>query len=77
MDIAYERTKKLLNEKREQLELVAQELLKKEVIFQQDIERMIGKRPYEKQPVAIEEATPTPMLDPLNEPKVEDNKITS
>jgi cell division protease FtsH len=77
VDIAYERTKKLLNEKREQLELVAQELLKKEVIFQQDIERMIGKRPYEKQPVAIEEATPTPMLDPLNEPKVEDNKITS
>jgi cell division protease FtsH len=75
VDIAYERTKKLLNEKREQLELVAQELLKKEVIFQQDIERMIGKRPYEKQPVAIEQATP--MLDPLNEPKVEDNKITS
>ena len=43
----------------------------------QDIERMIGKRPYEKQPVAIEEAPPTPMLDPLNKPKVEDNKITS
>ncbi len=75
VDIAYERTKKLLNEKREQLELVAQELLKKEVIFQQDIERMIGKRPYEKQPVAIEEVPPTPMLDPLNEPKVIDSSL--
>jgi AFG3 family protein len=75
VDIAYERTKKLLNEKREQLELVAQELLKKEVIFQQDIERMIGKRPYEKQPVAIEEVPPTPMLDPLNEPTVIDSTI--
>jgi cell division protease FtsH len=75
VDIAYERTKTLLNEKREQLELVAQELLKKEVIFQQDIERMIGKRPYEKQPVAIEDVPPTPMLDPLNEPKVIDSSI--
>jgi AFG3 family protein len=75
VDIAYERTKKLLNEKREQLELVAQELLKKEVIFQQDIERMIGKRPYEKQPVAIEEVPPTPMLDPLNEPTVIDSTV--
>ena len=65
----------MLIEKREQLELVAQELLKKEVIFQQDIERMIGKRPYEKLPVAIEEAPPTPMLDPLNEPKVEDTSV--
>ncbi len=75
VDIAYERTKKLLNEKKEQLELVAQELLKKEVIFQQDIERMIGKRPYEKQPVAIEEVPPTPMLDPLNEPTVIDSTV--
>ena len=73
VDIAYERTKKLLIEKRAELELIAQELLKKEVIFQQDIERMIGKRPYEK-PVVAEEATPTPMLDPLNLPKVEDNQ---
>jgi AFG3 family protein len=75
VDTAYEKTKKLLNEKREQLELVAQELLKKEVIFQQDIERMIGKRPYEKQSLAIEEVPPTPMLDPLNEPKVEDTSV--
>jgi AFG3 family protein len=74
VDIAYERTKKLLIEKREQLELVAQELLKKEVIFQQDIERMIGKRPYEKQ-VVVEEVPPTPMLDPLNEPKVIDSSV--
>jgi cell division protease FtsH len=64
-----------LQDKAAELELVAQELLKKEVIFQQDIERMIGKRPYEKQPVAVEEATPTPMLDPSNEPKVIDSNL--
>ena len=75
VDIAYERTKLLLQDKAAELELVAQELLKKEVIFQQDIERMIGKRPYEKQPVAVEEVTPTPMLDPSNEPKVIDSNL--
>ncbi|HRG59552.1 MAG TPA: ATP-dependent zinc metalloprotease FtsH [Bacteroidia bacterium] len=55
IETAYERTKKLLIEKRNELELVAQELLKKEVIFQTDIERMIGKRPYDKTHVIIEE----------------------
>jgi cell division protease FtsH len=54
---AHERTRKLLVEKRNELELVAQELLKKEVIFQTDIERMIGKRPYEKSHLIAEDKT--------------------
>jgi AFG3 family protein len=45
---AYQFTKGLLGEKREQLEIIAQELLKKEIIFQQDLENLIGKRPFEK-----------------------------
>lgn len=46
IDKAYKRTKKLLWNKRQSLESVAQELLQKEVIFQQDLERLIGPRPY-------------------------------
>ena len=46
VDSAYKRTRKLLWNKRRQLERVAEELLKKEVIFQQDLERLIGPRPY-------------------------------
>ncbi len=46
---AYERSKKLLSDKREQLEIIAQELLLKEIIFQQDLETLIGKRPFDKQ----------------------------
>jgi len=46
IDSAYKRTRKLLWNKRKQLERVAEELLKKEVIFQQDLERLIGPRPY-------------------------------
>ena len=43
---AYEHTKKLLLSKRSELEIVAKELLEKEIIFQTDLERLIGPRPY-------------------------------
>ena len=46
---AYERTKNLLTDKNEQLEIIAQELLEKEIIFQSDLERLIGKRPFEQE----------------------------
>jgi cell division protease FtsH len=45
---AYLRTKELLIEKREELEKVAQELLKKEILHQSDLVELIGKRPFEK-----------------------------
>ncbi|QQS29504.1 MAG: ATP-dependent zinc metalloprotease FtsH [Sphingobacteriales bacterium] len=50
INTAYERTKALLIEKRQQLELLAQELLKKEILFKDDLERLIGKRPYDEHP---------------------------
>ena len=43
---AYQRTINLLKEKKDQLELIAKELLKKEILFQSDIEKLIGKRPF-------------------------------
>ncbi len=46
---AYERTKKLLSDKKAQLEKVAGELLDKEILFQSDLERLIGKRPFERE----------------------------
>lgn len=45
---AHKHTYELLNEKREELEKVAKELLKKEIIYQADLEKLIGKRPFEK-----------------------------
>lgn len=48
IDQAYERTKSLILEKKEEVELVAQELLKKEIIFKEDLIRLIGKRPFDK-----------------------------
>jgi len=49
VDEAYQRTITLLTEKKEQLEVVAQELLEKEIIFQSDLEDLIGKRPFDNQ----------------------------
>jgi cell division protease FtsH len=43
---AYIRTKELLTSKMRELELVAQELLQKEILFQTDLERLVGKRPF-------------------------------
>ena len=43
---AYERTKNLLIDKKEQLKKIAKKLLEKEILFQNDIEILIGKRPF-------------------------------
>ena len=45
---AYEDTKALLRSKSRELEAVAQELLKKEILFQTDLERLVGPRPFGK-----------------------------
>lgn len=49
IQICYDRAKKLLQDKKDKLEIIAKELLKKEIIFQNDLERLIGKRPFAKQ----------------------------
>jgi AFG3 family protein len=49
IDEAYLRVKGLLQLRRNELEIIAKELLKKEVIFQSDLEQLIGKRPFDKQ----------------------------
>ncbi|MFY0688799.1 MAG: ATP-dependent zinc metalloprotease FtsH [Cyclobacteriaceae bacterium] len=46
---AYQRTIKLLTDKKDKVEIIAKELLDKEIIFQSDLERLIGKRPFEKE----------------------------
>jgi cell division protease FtsH len=43
----YDRTKQLLIEKRDGLEKLAQKLLEKEILFQADLEEILGKRPFD------------------------------
>src|SRR5690554_3527494 len=44
---AYDRTKKLLLEKKDGLKLLAEKLLDKEILFQSDLEDILGKRPFD------------------------------
>ncbi|MDN3202869.1 ATP-dependent zinc metalloprotease FtsH [Algoriphagus sediminis] len=46
---AYERTKALLTERKKELEILAKELLEKEILFQSDLESLIGKRPFARE----------------------------
>jgi cell division protease FtsH len=48
IDKAYKRTYALLSQHRQHLDVIAKELLEKEILFQSDLERLIGKRPFEK-----------------------------
>ena len=53
---AYERTKALLTERKAEVEKIALALLDREVLHQQDVEDLIGKRPYEEKKIfAIDE----------------------
>ena len=61
---AYQRTINLLKEKKDKLEIIAKELLKKEILFQSDIEKLIGKRPFK---------TPDIKLGKENIDKVDEN----
>ncbi len=44
---AYQRTKQMLLEKRDLLDKLAKILLEKEIIFQTDLEQILGKRPFD------------------------------
>ena len=48
IDEAYQKTLKLLTEKKQQVEILAKELLDKEVLHKSDVEELIGKRPFEE-----------------------------
>ncbi len=84
VDSAFQRAKSMLSDKREKLEIIARELLEKEIIFQSDLERLIGKRPFEKQTTyqAFTDGPPTPQAEPASDKTpvsndVENNSATS
>jgi cell division protease FtsH len=64
VDKQYDRAKELLRDKRKELEIIAHQLLEKEVLLKSDLERLIGPRPYgpppgEKADPADHETTPS------------------
>ena len=72
IDEVYARTKSLLSKHRQHLEVIAQELLEKEILFQADLERLIGKRPFEKQTTYQQFTNGTGQYEKKEEPKQAD-----
>ncbi|MEE1947302.1 ATP-dependent zinc metalloprotease FtsH [Pedobacter sp. KR3-3] len=69
----YERTKNLLLEKREGLEKLAQKLLEKEILFQADLEELLGKRPFDSRTTYDEFVNGTDNPLPVSEGLVQGN----
>jgi cell division protease FtsH len=78
VDKAYQRTKALLTERKAEVEKIALALLDREVLHQQDVEDLIGKRPYEEKKIFAndEVVALTPVVESIStEPAaVEENK---
>ena len=55
IDDAYARTKQLLTEKKADVAKLAEALLHREVLFQSDVEALIGKRPFEEKKALTDE----------------------
>ena len=49
IDMAYERTKQILNDNKDKLNLLAEKLLEREVIFREDLEAIFGKRQWDNE----------------------------
>ena len=62
VEAAYQRALHLLTENREKLEELAQLLLEKEVIFKEDLERILGVRPYIDRQTQIDDAETSAQL---------------
>lgn len=56
IDQAYSRVKSLLNEKMDAVKTIAEELLKKEILYKDDMEKLIGTRPFEEDAILTEDS---------------------
>ena len=76
IDSAYDRTKELLSDKLNELEILAKELLEKEIIYQSDLEKLIGKRPFNTQTTYEEYTAPDAEeeVKKITKPKKDDSE---
>lgn len=63
---AYERVKQLLVDKTDSVKMIAEELLKREVLFKDDMERLLGKRPFIEEDTIANEDEPLVPESALN-----------
>lgn len=64
IEVAYQKVRALLTDKIDAVKAIAEELLKKEVLFKDDLERLIGQRPYEETAPPVADILP-PVVDAI------------
>ncbi|MCZ2442161.1 MAG: peptidase M41, partial [Flavobacteriales bacterium] len=60
IDECFKSTKQLLSDKKEEVEKIAEALLEREVLFQSDVEHLIGKRPFGEKKILVDEDATKP-----------------
>ncbi len=68
VDQAYQRTIELLTEKKSEVEKIALALLEREVLHQQDVEDLIGKRPFSEKKILSDDEPASPAPEVPNAP---------
>jgi cell division protease FtsH len=77
IDAAYSRTKALLTEKKNEVEKLAKELLVKEVLFKNDLENLIGKRPFEEKKILdVTDEAATEVVEPKSDNSENNETVT-
>ncbi len=77
IDFVYQRTKELLLTHQDGLEKLAQKLLEKEILFQSDLDVILGKRPFDNRTAYDEFVNGTPkeeQMEPVTEVPVSEDK---
>ncbi len=67
IDVQYTRAQDLLTKHRNELNIIARTLLEREVILKSDVEKLIGKRPFEQEVIEEENSNEAPEQAPGDE----------
>jgi cell division protease FtsH len=67
----YQRAKRILSENKDKLSALATQLLEKEVIFKEDLEKIFGDRPFHKPEAPVANGNGTPVIVPEAAPAEE------
>jgi len=71
----YQRAVQIITDNKEKLIQLAEQLLKKEVIFQEDLEKIFGKRPFEKKLIDETNGNNKKDEEPLDNKEVDDKEV--
>ena len=77
IDTQYKRAQKLLTDRSKELELLAHQLLEKEVLLKSDLIKLIGERPFPEDEPLLSESKPHEGADAEEESQKQEDTTTN